>query len=94
MILLFYMKKWLPVFLMLVMAAWFFGKLQTPRDRTFAFTEFGRLPLTANGRVMPLDSLARNSLLEICGKQTLNLEPWKGWNGHPQILPPANGWPM
>jgi ABC-type transport system involved in cytochrome c biogenesis permease subunit len=107
MILLFYMKKWLPVFLMLVMAAWFFGKLQTPRDRTFAFTEFGRLPLTANGRVMPLDSLARNSLLEICGKQTLNLEPWKGWNGHPQILSArewlanvmmhpavADGWPV
>ena len=74
------MKKWLPVILMFVMALWFFGNLQTPPDKYFAFNEFARLPLTANGRIVPLDSLARNSLLEIREKQTLNTEPWKGWN--------------
>jgi ABC-type transport system involved in cytochrome c biogenesis permease subunit len=79
-------QRWLPLFLMLVMALWFFGKLQTPKDAGFAFSEFGRLPLTANGRVVPMDSLARNSLLEIREKQTLNTEPWKGWNEKPKII--------
>ena len=80
------MKKWIPILLTVVMAAWFFGKLQPPPDKDFAFTEFGKLPVTANGRIVPLDSLARNSLLEIREKQTLNCEPWKGWNEKPKIL--------
>ncbi|MDD5139192.1 MAG: cytochrome c biogenesis protein CcsA [Verrucomicrobiales bacterium] len=80
------MKKWIPVILMFVMALWFFGKLQTPKDKDFAFSEFARLPLTANGRIVPMDSLARNSLLEIREKQTLNTEPWKGWNAKPKII--------
>jgi ABC-type transport system involved in cytochrome c biogenesis permease subunit len=79
-------QKWFPPFLMFVMALWFFGKLQTPKDKDFAFTEFGQLPVTANGRIVPMDSLARNSLLEIREKQTLNTEPWKGWNENPKII--------
>ena len=71
---------------MFIMALWFFGNLRVPADKTFAFTEFGELPLTANGRIVPLDSLARNSLLEIREKQTLNAEPWKGWNEQPKII--------
>ncbi len=78
--------RWFPAFLMFVMALWFFGKLQAPKDAGFAFSEFGRLPLTANGRIVPIDSLARNSLLEIREKQTLNTEPWKGWNEKPKII--------
>jgi len=64
---------------MLIAALLFFWTLQTPKDRDFAFTKFGELPVTANGRVQPMDSLARNSLLSLCEKQTLNLEPWKEW---------------
>ena len=84
-------QKWLPLALMFIMALWFFSKLSAPVDRTFAFTEFGKLPITANGRIVPLDSLARNSLLAIREKQTLNTEPWKGWNEHPKIIA-ANEW--
>ncbi len=76
---------------MFVMALWFFGNLQAPKDKTFAFTEFGQLPLTANGRITPLDSVARNALLEIREKQTLNTEPWKGMTEHPLIIP-ASEW--
>jgi ABC-type transport system involved in cytochrome c biogenesis permease subunit len=79
-------KKWFPPFLMFAMALWFFGNLQTPPDKDFAFSEFARLPLTANGRIVPMDSLARNSLLEICEKQTLNTEPWKAWNENPKMV--------
>jgi ABC-type transport system involved in cytochrome c biogenesis permease subunit len=81
------LQKWLPPVLMFVMALWFFGKLHTPKDASFAYSELARLPLTANGRITPLDSLARNSLLQIREKQTVNTEPWKAWNEKPKILP-------
>ena len=84
-------QKWFPPFLMLVMALWLFGNLQAPKDKTFAYGEFGRLPVVFNGRVKPMDSVARNSLLEIREKQTLNTEPWKEWNEHPKIIP-ASEW--
>jgi ABC-type transport system involved in cytochrome c biogenesis permease subunit len=78
--------KRMPALLMLAMAVWFLGHLRTPLDKDFAFTKFGELPVTANGRVQPLDSLARNSLLALREKQTLNLEPWKAWNENPKII--------
>jgi len=84
-------QKWFPAALMLVMALWFFGNLQAPKDKDFAFNEFARLPITANGRIVPMDSLARNSLLAIREKQTINLEPWKSHFDHPRILP-ATEW--
>ena len=86
-----FFQKWFPPILMLLMALWFFGNLQTPKDQGFAYAEFGRLPLTANGRIVPLDSLARNSLLQIREKQTINLEPWKSHLDHPKLLP-ATEW--
>ena len=76
---------------MLMMALWFFGNLQTPKDKDFAFTKFGGLPVTANGRVQPMDSLARNSLLALREKQTLNTEPWKEWY-EKQTFIPATEW--
>ncbi|MGA2029720.1 MAG: cytochrome c biogenesis protein CcsA [Verrucomicrobiota bacterium] len=79
-------RKWFPLLLMLAMALWFFGNLQTPKDKDFAFSEFGQLPVVFNGRLKPMDSLARNSLLQIREKQTLNTEPWKGWNENPKII--------
>jgi ABC-type transport system involved in cytochrome c biogenesis permease subunit len=79
-------QKWFPPLLMFVMALWFFGNLQAPKDQSYAFSEFGRLPVTANGRIEPMDSLARNSLLEIREKETLNTEPWKDWNDHPKMV--------
>ena len=84
-------QKWFPPLLMLVMALWFFGQLQSPRDKDFAFSEFGKLPIVFNGRLKPMDSLARNSLLQLREKQTLNTEPWKGWNENPKIIS-ANEW--
>ena len=37
----------------------------------FAFQSFGTLPVVSNGRIQPLDSLARNTLLAIHGKQSV-----------------------
>jgi len=79
-------QKWTPPILMLVMALWFFGNIQPPKDKDFAYTEFGLLPVTANGRIVPMDSVARNALLQLREKQTLNTEPWKAWNEKPRIV--------
>jgi len=83
------MKKlgqWLPLILTAALAAWFLSTLYPPSNPGFAFNEFGKLPLVFNGRLKPMDSLARNSLLEIREKQTLNIEPWKDWNQDPKII--------
>jgi ABC-type transport system involved in cytochrome c biogenesis permease subunit len=84
-------QKWFPPLVMLAMALWFFGNLQAPKDKDFAFNEFGKLPVIYEGRLKPMDSLARNSLLQLREKQTLNTEPWKDWNENPKIIP-ATEW--
>lgn len=38
-------------------------------EKDFHFKDFAALPVVSNGRVQPLDSLARNALLAIVGKQ-------------------------
>jgi ABC-type transport system involved in cytochrome c biogenesis permease subunit len=86
-----FVQKWFPPLLMLVMALWFYGQMQPPKDTSFAFNEFGQLPVMFNGRLKPMDSLARNSLLQIREKQTLDLEPWKDWNEDQKIIP-ATEW--
>ena len=67
-------------------------KLMPPKDKAgeFPTLEFGRLPIVEGGRTQPMDSLARNSLLQLRGKQTLNTEPWKGMYDKPKILPAVN----
>jgi len=79
-------QKWTPPMLMAIMALWFLGNLQAPKDKDFAFSEFAQLPVTSNGRIVPMDSVARNALLELREKQTINLEPWKAWNEKPRII--------
>ncbi len=81
-------KKWLPFLLPGILALWVLGAVRVPKDKpdAFAVQEFGRLPAVANGRFQPLDSLARNSLLQLREKQTANLEPWKGNFSRPKII--------
>src|SRR5262249_21475759 len=46
---------------------------KTAKD-DFDLTNFGKIPVLVGGRVKPLDTVARNSLLIIHGKQELRLE--------------------
>jgi ABC-type transport system involved in cytochrome c biogenesis permease subunit len=71
------LPRLLPAILTMVMAVWFLGQMQPPKDKGFAYSKFGKLPLVFNGRLKPMDSLARNSLLQINEMQELDLEPWK-----------------
>jgi len=47
---------------------------RAPRaDSPYPLNDFARLPVLAGGRIKPLDTLARNSLLMIHGRQTLQV---------------------
>jgi ABC-type transport system involved in cytochrome c biogenesis permease subunit len=83
------MSKWLPLTFTLFFVAWLLSAFRGPRDKedSMPLTEFGRLPAVQHGRHQPLDALARNSLLILRKKQTLNLEPWKSWYQGPKIIP-------
>ncbi|MFM2294077.1 MAG: hypothetical protein RLZZ350_490 [Verrucomicrobiota bacterium] len=79
------MKKFLPLIITGVFALWILGSLRMPTDKpgALAVQEFGKLPVVAGGRFQPLDSFARNSLLQLRGKASANLQPW---SDHPKIL--------
>jgi len=64
--------EWLPWILTGIFAAWFLSGAQAPKPSNgFKVAEWGGLPVLLNGRVQPLDSVARNSLLGISGASTL-----------------------
>ena len=73
------MNKWLPWLALVIAATWIGSTLIPPRDKQdqWAVQDFGRLPSVANGRFQPLDSLARNSLLQLREKQSIYLKDEK-----------------
>ncbi len=68
------MKRWLPFLITSVFGLWMITGLLPRSDKTFAVQEFGRLPVLLNGRVQPLDSVARNSLLLMRERQSVAIE--------------------
>jgi len=85
------MKKWIPLALVAFFALYLAGKVVPKRDRDFDWQQFGRIPVMANGRFQPIDSLARNALLQLREKasaltSTVHKGPDKG-----RPLP-ANQW--
>lgn len=66
------MKKNLPILTAALLAAGLVYSL-FPAGRPSPVERFGRLPVLNGGRVKPVDSLARNSLLLLSGKQTLRV---------------------
>lgn len=68
------MKKWLPWLLVAVFAGWIISTLRPKTEKEFQTREFGKLPVLLNGRIQPMDSVARNSLLQLRTKQTVPLE--------------------
>jgi ABC-type transport system involved in cytochrome c biogenesis permease subunit len=69
-------KKNLVTWLILAAAALLVVSPLWQRDPVakFHLAEFGRMPVLLNGRIKPLDTVARNSLLIIQGRQELHLE--------------------
>ncbi len=77
------MKRFLPWIILILAAGWLAGNWLPPKaakddvDPSTALrtslAKFGKIPVLVGGRVKPLDTVARNSLLIIHGKQTLRL---------------------
>jgi ABC-type transport system involved in cytochrome c biogenesis permease subunit len=66
------MKRFLPAVILLLGLAYVGWTLLPPRNPgAFDLVGFGRLPVLADGRMKPLDTLARSSLLIIHGNQFL-----------------------
>ena len=73
------MKRFVP-WIILVVAAACIAANWLPRKAAnddFDFSRLGKIPVLVGGRVKPLDTVARNSLLIIHGKQELRLEEGK-----------------
>ena len=72
------MKQARPIFTWLIVAATlacvFAPLFQHDTRGGYEMQKFGRLPVLLNGRIKPLDTVARNSLLIIHGQQTLRTE--------------------
>lgn len=70
------MKRFVPWIILAVAAALIVPNWLPSKTATgdFDFSGFGKIPVLVGGRVKPLDTVARNSLLIIHGKQELRLE--------------------
>ncbi|MFV1966462.1 MAG: cytochrome c biogenesis protein, partial [Pirellulaceae bacterium] len=67
------------VLLLLVLAGWLATTFGSPRESNeeMKVHEFGKLPIIADGRVKPLDTLARNSLRILSSRETFQDESGK-----------------
>ena len=69
------MKRYLPLLVLILAAAWVVASWLPPRVSQGApdLVTFGKIPVLVGGRTKPIDTVARNSLLIVHGKQTLAL---------------------
>jgi ABC-type transport system involved in cytochrome c biogenesis permease subunit len=65
------MKRYLPLAILLLGALYLASPLFRKTKSDFNLDGFGRIPVVANGRIKPLDSVARNSLLLMQGRQRI-----------------------
>jgi cytochrome c-type biogenesis protein CcsB len=80
--------KILPWFFVALFGTEIVAVLLPKKDGEFHVREFARLPVLLNGRIQPLDSVARNALLQIRSTGDLPLEEVPGWQfwHHPKKL--------
>jgi hypothetical protein len=73
------MKRFLPWIILVIAAGSIAANWLPPKTAKdeFDFAKFGKIPVLVGGRVKPLDTVGRNSLLIIHGKQELRLEGGK-----------------
>ena len=69
------MKRFIPYLILLSAGLWLGASWIAPKPTAddFDVRTFSRLPVLVGGRIKPLDTVARNSLLIMRGKQTLRL---------------------
>jgi ABC-type transport system involved in cytochrome c biogenesis permease subunit len=69
------MKRFIPYLVVAIAGLWIASSWMPPKPKSgdFDVSAFSRLPVLVGGRIKPLDTVARNSLLIMRGKQTLRL---------------------
>jgi hypothetical protein len=72
-------KKFVPWIFVVVFAAWTIASLWQKPETGFHTREFGKLPVLLNGRVQPMDSVARNALLQIRARQSVGQMSATAW---------------
>ena len=81
------MKKWFPLVLVVLLAAWGLSGLKPmPKKDGFDLKEFGRLPVLLNGRIQPFDSVAKNALLNMSGKSIVRVKEAQKLSGAKQVF--------
>ncbi|MFM1748003.1 MAG: hypothetical protein RLZZ188_1669 [Verrucomicrobiota bacterium] len=66
------MKRFLPLAALLLSLIYVGSTLRAPKNPgVFDVNAFGRLPVLVNGRLKPLDTVARSSLLQLQGRQAV-----------------------
>jgi len=83
------MNKIIPWILVAAFAAWVVSSLFEPPETGFHVREFGQLPALLNGRVQPLDSVARNALLQIRQRQSVGEVSATAWLMETMMNPDA-----
>jgi ABC-type transport system involved in cytochrome c biogenesis permease subunit len=70
------MKRFFPYLLLIVATLWLALSLLPPKKaaKEIDLVQFGKIPVLVGGRIKPLDTVARNSLLIIRSKETLRLD--------------------
>lgn len=64
------MKRFIPFLVLALGAIWLLSTLRERAPRPdFDLNGFGRLPVLVNGRIKPMDTVARSSLLQLQGRQ-------------------------
>jgi ABC-type transport system involved in cytochrome c biogenesis permease subunit len=73
------MKKFVPWILVAAFATWVLSALHHEPETGFHAREFGKLPVLLNGRIQPMDSVARNTLLQIRTRQSIGQMSATAW---------------
>jgi hypothetical protein len=75
------MKRLLPWLVVIIFLAYVAVAIVRPIPSTSGFdtTRFGRLPVWLNGRIQPVDSVARLALLQIRGTVTIPEDGYRSW---------------
>ena len=66
------MKRFLPLLALVLALGYVASTLRAPKNpAAFDVNAFGRLPVLVNGRIKPFDTVARSSLLQLQGRQSV-----------------------
>lgn len=87
------LSRFLPVLVVGLVSFYLIAAAWPPSDPPgkFHIYEFSKLPVMEDGRVKPLDTVARLALMQISKRQTFSIEPWDP-NKAPGASMPAIRW--